>query len=83
MEISAVPNSMENVLSSGPDRDSPPDRDRLVPAADKGILRSPKIGEQLQQRRNLTAWMTALKNQCSENICCYKRLEERLMIEWE
>jgi hypothetical protein len=34
--------------------------------SDRGILRSPKIGEQLQQRRNLTVWMTVLENRCSE-----------------
>jgi hypothetical protein len=49
---------------------------------DRGILRSPKIDEQFQQRRNLTVLVTALKNQRSENICCYKSLEERLMNEW-
>jgi hypothetical protein len=35
MEMSAVTNSMENVLSFRTDRDSPPDRDRLVPATDR------------------------------------------------
>jgi hypothetical protein len=51
--------------------------------SDRGIPRSPKIDEQFQQRRNLTVLVTALKNQRCENICCYKSLEERLMIEWE
>jgi hypothetical protein len=32
MEVSAVTNSMENVLPFGPDRDSSPDRDRLAPS---------------------------------------------------
>jgi hypothetical protein len=32
MEMGAVINSMENALSFGPDRDSSPDRDRLVPS---------------------------------------------------
>jgi hypothetical protein len=35
MEMGAVTNSMENVLSFGPDRGSSPDRDRLVPSADR------------------------------------------------
>ena len=38
MEMGAVTNSMENVLSSGPDRDSPPNSDRLLPAADRKSL---------------------------------------------
>jgi hypothetical protein len=50
---------------------------------DRGFLRSPKIDEQFQQRRNLTVLVTALKNQRSEKICCYMSLEERLTIEWE
>ncbi len=35
MEMGAVTNSMENVVSFGPDRDSSPDRDRLVPATNR------------------------------------------------
>ncbi|HEV7408823.1 MAG TPA: hypothetical protein VGO01_10085 [Bradyrhizobium sp.] len=38
MEMSAVTNSMENVRSFRPDRDSSPDRDRLVPATDRKCL---------------------------------------------
>jgi hypothetical protein len=38
MEMSAVTNSMENVLSSRPDRDSPPGGDPLVPATDRKCL---------------------------------------------
>jgi hypothetical protein len=33
--MSAVTNSMENVLPFRPDRDSSPDHDRLVPATDR------------------------------------------------
>jgi hypothetical protein len=35
MEMGAVTNSMENVVSFGPDRDSSPDRDRLARSADR------------------------------------------------
>jgi hypothetical protein len=38
MEMSAVTNSMENVLPFRPDRGSSPDRDRLVPATDRKRL---------------------------------------------
>jgi hypothetical protein len=38
MEMSAVTNSMENVLSSRPDRDSPPGSDRLLLATDRKSL---------------------------------------------
>jgi hypothetical protein len=38
MEISAVTDSMENVLSSRRDRHPPPDRDRLVPATERKCL---------------------------------------------
>lgn len=38
MEMSAVTNSMENAPSFRPDRDAPPDRDRLVPATDRKCL---------------------------------------------
>ena len=38
MEMSAATNSMENVVSFGPDRVSSSDRDRLVPATDRKCL---------------------------------------------
>jgi hypothetical protein len=38
MEVSAMTNSMENVLSFRLDRDSSSDRDRLVPATDRKCL---------------------------------------------
>jgi hypothetical protein len=38
MEMGAVTNSTENVLSFGPDRDPSPDYDRLVPATDRKCL---------------------------------------------
>ena len=38
MEMSAMTNSMKNVLPFRPDRDSTPDRDRLVAAADRERL---------------------------------------------
>jgi hypothetical protein len=38
MEMSAVTNATKKALASGPDRDSPPDRDRLVPATDRKCL---------------------------------------------
>jgi hypothetical protein len=40
MEMSAVTNSMDNVLPFRSDRDSSPDRDRLVPATDRKCLDS-------------------------------------------
>jgi hypothetical protein len=38
MGFNAATNSTENVLFSRPDRDSSPDRDRLVAAADRKCL---------------------------------------------
>jgi hypothetical protein len=38
MEMGAVTNPMKKTLSSGPDRDPRPDRDRLVAATDRECL---------------------------------------------
>jgi hypothetical protein len=45
MEMSAVTNATKKALSSGPDRESPPDRDRLVPATDRKCLDGQSVAQ--------------------------------------